>query len=92
MTDKEFEKAKKLADKLMDLSDSVIVISAFNLGENEKEEANKCIALSKGDTIRLAVILKHFLEVNKPVASAMKLLDLIPNAYRTEEIKDDGKN
>lgn len=37
-------------------------------------------------------MLKHYLEENKPLASAIKLLDLIPNAYGIEEIKDDGKN
>lgn len=92
MTDKKFEKANKLADELCDLSDNVIILSAFGLGKDEKEEANKCIMQSKGNTFRLAVLLKHYLEVNKPVASAMKLLDLIPEAYRTEEIKNDRKN
>ena len=91
MTDK-FEKANKLADELCDLSDNVIILSSFNLGEDEEKETDKCIMQSKGNTFRLAIILKHYLEVNKPVASAMKLLDLIPNPYRTEEIKDDGKN
>lgn len=91
MTDK-FEKANKLADELSNLSDNVIVLSAFNLGEDEKENASKCIMQSKGDTFRLAIILKHYLKKNKPIASAMKLLDLIPNAYRTEEIINDRKD
>lgn len=33
MTDKNFEKANKLADELSDLSDNVIILSAFNLEE-----------------------------------------------------------
>lgn len=91
MTDK-FEKAKKLADELFDLSDNVIVISTFNLGKDEKEETNKCFVQTKGNSYKLAVMLKCYLEKNKSVASVMKLLDLIPNAYRTEEIINDGKN
>lgn len=91
MTDK-FEKANRLADELCNLSDNAIILSAFNLGEDEKKETDKCIMQSRGSTWRLAIMLKHYLEVNKPVASAMKLLDLIPDTYRTEEIKDDRKN
>lgn len=91
MTDKKFEKANKLADELCDLSDNVIILSAFDLGKDEEKETetNKCIMQSKGNTFRLAIMLKHYLEENKPLASAMKLLDLIPNPYRAEEVKND---
>lgn len=91
MTDK-FEKANKLADELCELSDNAIILSTFCLGKDEEKETDKCIMQSKGNTVRLVIMLKHYLEVNKPVASVMKLLDLIPNAYGIEEIKDDGKN
>lgn len=91
MTDK-FEKANKLADELCNLSDNVIILSAFELGKDKKEEADKCIMLSRGNNVRLAIMLKHYLEKNKPVAAMMKLLDLIPNAYRTEEIINDRKD
>ena len=88
MTDN-FEKANKLADELCDLSDNVIILSAFTIGEDKEEEKDKCIMQSKGNTLRLAIMLKHYLEENKPLASAMKLLDLIPNPYRAEEVKND---
>ena len=91
MTDK-FEKASKLADELCDLSDNVIILSTFNQGKDEEKETDKCIIQSKGNPFRFAVMLKHYLEVNKPLASAMKLLDLNPNAYVIKEIKDDRKN
>ena len=90
MTDK-FEKANKLADELCDLADNVIVLSAFNFGKDEEKETNKGIMQSKGNTLRLAVMLKHYLETNKPVAAMMKILDLMPDAYRTEEITDDKR-
>lgn len=91
MTDK-FEKANKLANELGNLSDNSIILSAFNLGKDEKEEANRCVIQTKGNTFKLAVMLKHYLEKNKPIASAMKILDLIPNPYRTEEIINDRKD
>lgn len=90
MTDK-FKKANKLADELCDLSDNIIILSAFDFGKDEEKETNKCILQSKGNTLRLAVMLKHYLETNKPVAAMMKILDLMPNAYATEEITNDKR-
>lgn len=92
MNDK-IKKINELAESLADLSDNVIVLASTDLGQINDKDGNQAMIHSKGNTLKLAVLIKHYLEINKSVASCMKILDLIPNAYSTEEVKNDkGEN
>lgn len=92
MNDK-IKKINELAESLADLSDNVIVLASTDLGQINDKDGNQAMIHSKGNTLKLAVLIKHYLEINKNVASCMKILDLLPNAYSTEEVKNDkGEN
>lgn len=85
--DKKTEKTSKLCDELREVSDNLIVLASNNIGEEDGKEASKAVLCSQGNTLRLAVLLKQYLEVNKDVAAYMKMLELLPNFYSTKEVE-----
>lgn len=92
MNDK-IKKINDLTKSLSDLSDNIIVLASTDLGQINDKDGNQAMIHSKGNTLKLAILIKRYLEINKNVASFIKILELLPEAYSTEEVKNDkGEN
>lgn len=83
--DKKTKKVSKLCDELREISDNLIVLASNDMGEKDGKDASCAVVCSQGHTIKLAVLLTEYLKANPTVAGCMKMLELFPSVYSTQE-------
>ena len=85
------KKLYELANQINDLADTFILLAQVPVEKlsNNKVDAHQALVSGKGSSFQMATLVTEFLKQQPTVKSNMKLIELLPNAYSTEEITND---